>query len=354
MDKFQRPCDSNGMKKARPGPRNLITDVAGLRVGQAQDEAARTGVTVILPAERAVCAVDVRGGGPGTRETDALAPENLVDAVDAVVLAGGSMYGLAAADGVAAWLGANGAGFRVSPLPEVPPSPIVPAAILFDLGNGGDKRWGLEPPYRRLGVEAAEDAGLDVALGVVGAGYGAKAGLLKGGTGSTSIITHDGYTVGALACVNSFGSVVGGDGVTFWAAPFEIDGEFGGRSPAGLAIAPDDWGLAKANPAPRENTTIACVATDAALSPAQAKRVAIMAQAGLAQAIRPVHAPFDGDVVFALSTGRLNLGEAPDRMVARLGALAADCLARAVARGVYEAVPWRGCDALAWRSLTAR
>ncbi|MDP1630898.1 MAG: P1 family peptidase [Caulobacter sp.] len=340
------------MSKARPGPRNLITDVAGLAVGQAADETARTGVTVLLPDAPAVCAVDVRGGGPGTRETDALAPETLVSTVDAVVLSGGSMYGLGAGDGVAAWLGARGRGFRVSPLPEVPPSPIVPAAILFDLGNGGDKQWGLEPPYRRLGIEAVEAAGLDIALGTTGAGYGAKAGLLKGGTGSASIVTPDGYTVGALACVNSFGSVVGGDGLTFWAAPFEIDGEFGGRSPAGLSIAPDDWGLAKANPAARENTTIACVATDAVLTPVQARRVAIMAQAGLAHAIRPVHAPFDGDVVFCLSTGRVDLGETPDRMVARLGALAADCLARAVARGVYAATAWTGFDAPTWRSLS--
>ena len=351
MDKFRAPCHSNGMNKARPGPRNLIPDVPGLTVGQAQDETVRTGVTVILPTDRAVCAVDVRGGGPGTRETDVLNPENLVNAVDAVVLSGGSMYGLAAGDGVAAWLGAQGRGFRVSPLPHVPPSPIVPAAILFDLGNGGDKRWGLEPPYRRLSIAAAESAGLEVALGVAGAGYGAKAGQLKGGTGSASIVTGDGYTVGALACVNSFGSVVGGDDLTFWAAPFEIDGEFGGRSPAGLSIGPDDWGLAKGSPAARENTTIACVATDAVLTPGQAKRVAIMAQAGLAQAIRPIHAPFDGDVVFALSTGRLGLGETPDRMVARIGALAADCLARAVARGVYEAVAWPGCDVRDWRSL---
>jgi L-aminopeptidase/D-esterase-like protein len=352
MDKFQAPCDSNDMSKARPGPRNLITDVAGLTVGQAQDETVRTGVTVILPDERAVCAVDVRGGGPGTRETDALNPENLVGGrVDAVVLSGGSMYGLGAGDGVAAWLGARGRGYPVSSLPGVPVAPIVPAAILFDMGNGGDKAWGLEPPYRRLGIEAAQAASLDFALGVAGAGYGAKAGQLKGGTGSASIVTHDGYTVGAIAGVNSFGSVVGGDGLTFWASLFEIDGEFGGRSPAGLAIGPDDWGLAKMNPGIRENTTIACVATDAILTPVQARRVAIMAQAGLAQAIRPVHTPFDGDVVFALSTGRVPLGETPDRQVARIGALAADCLARAIARGVHEAVAWPGCDAPDWRSL---
>jgi len=339
------------MSKARPGPRNLITDVPGLAVGQARDEAARTGVTVILPDQPAVCAVEAGGGGPGTRETDALRPENLVDTVDAIVLSGGSMYGLAAGDGVAAWLGARGRGFRVSTLAGVPPSPIVPAAILFDLANGGDKAWGLEPPYRRLGIEAIETAGLDFALGTAGAGYGAKAGMLKGGTGSASIVTADGVTVGALAAVNSYGSVTGGDDRTFWAAPFEIDGEFGGRSPAGLSIAPDDWGLAKANPAARANTTIACVATDVALTPAQAKRVAIMAQAGLARAIRPAFAPFDGDVVFALSTGRRPLAEAANLDIARIGALAADCLARAVARGVFEATRLPGSDVRAWREL---
>ena len=322
---------------ARPGPRNLITDVPGLMVGQAQDGAVRTGVTVILPVDRAVCAVDVRGGGPGTRETDALSPENLVDAVDAVVLSGGSSYGLAAADGVTAWLGANGRGFGVVDSPGVPRSPVVPGAILYDLANGGDKTWGLEPPYRRLGVSAAEAAALDFELGVAGAGYGAMAGSLKGGVGSASIITDDGITVGAIVAVNSFGSVVGGDGASFWAAPFEIGDEFGGHGSAALGVAPDDWGLAKASPAARANTTIAAVATDAALTPAQARRVAIMAQDGLARAIRPAHAPFDGDVVFALSTARRVLPEPAAFTIARIGALAADCLARAIARAVYEA-----------------
>lgn len=339
------------MQQARPGPRNLITDVPGLAVGQAHDEAVRTGVTVILPDDRAVCAVDVRGGGPGTRETDALSPETLVDAVDAVVLSGGSMYGLGAGDGVAAWLGAQGRGFRRVAVPGVPASPIVPAAILYDLANNGDKDWGEEPPYRGLGIEAAKAAGLAFDLGCAGAGYGARAGSLKGGTGSVSIVTPEGFTVGALAAVNSMGSVVGGDGRTFWASPFEIDGEFGGRSPAGLSIGADDWGRAKINPAPRENTTIACVATDVALTPSQARRVAIMAQAGLAQAIRPIHTPFDGDVVFALSTGRVALGDAPDLFVARLGVLAADCLARAVARGVYAAKALAGDPTPAWRDL---
>ncbi|HMP63030.1 MAG TPA: P1 family peptidase, partial [Phenylobacterium sp.] len=193
---------------ARPGARNLITDVPGLSVGQAHDEAVRTGVTVILPEARAVAACDVRGGGPGTRETDALDPHNLVEAVDAVVLSGGSVYGLAAADGVAAWLGARRRGYGLVTTAGVPGSPVVPAAILYALANGGDKGWGEAPPYRALGRAAAVAAGPAVALGTAGAGYGALAGRLKGGVGSASAVTHDGFTVGALAAVNSFGSVV--------------------------------------------------------------------------------------------------------------------------------------------------
>ncbi|CAN7200704.1 P1 family peptidase [Phenylobacterium sp. LjRoot219] len=336
--------------RARPGPRNLITDVPGLKVGQAEDPAVRSGVTVVLPDERAVCAADVRGGGPGTRETDALAAENLVEAVDAVVLSGGSVYGLAAADGVAAWLGARGRGFVVSADPAVPPSPVVPSAILFDLANGGDKRWGEAPPYRELGRAAVAAADAAFQLGTAGAGYGPMAGALKGGTGSASVVTADGYTVGAIVAVNSWGSVVAPGGRSFWAAPFEIDGEFGGLGSAGLAAAPDDWGLAKAA-ADLRNTTIAVVATDAALTPAQARRLAVMAQNGLSRAIRPVHAPFDGDVVFALSTARKPLAEPAPYTLARLGALAADCLARAVARGVYAATPWPGSDARCWTDV---
>jgi L-aminopeptidase/D-esterase-like protein len=336
----------------RAGPKNLITDVAGLKVGQAEDVGVRTGVTVVVPDVRSVCACDVRGGGPGTRETEALASENLVDAVDAVVLSGGSVYGLAAADGVAAWLGARGRGFVVRTDLQIPPSPIVPGAILFDLANGGDKGWGEEPPYRELGRRAVAAAAEDFALGAAGAGCGALAGALKGGTGSASVVTADGITVGAVVAVNAWGSVVAPGGRTFWAAPFELDGEFGGLDAAGLSAAPDAWGLAKSPDALR-NTTIACVATDAALTPAQARRVAIMAQDGLARAIRPVHAPFDGDVVFAMSTARRPLPEPHPYVVARIGALAADCLARAVARGVYEARPWPGSDVRCWRDLEA-
>lgn len=322
-----------------PGNTNSLTDVAGLAVGQAQDAAVRTGVTVILPESRAVCAVDVRGGGPGTRETDALAAHTLVDAVDAVVLSGGSSYGLAAADGVAAALGAGGRGFALMDLPGVPRSPVVPSAILYDLANGGDKAWGEEPPYRRLGRAALDAAGANVALGRAGAGYGAMAGAHPGGTGTASLLTAAGYTVGALVCVNSFGSVtLPSQGDVYWAWPFEIDGEFGGaRPPAGWSMPPQDWGAAKYNPGIRENTTIAVVATDAALTPAQAHRLAIMAQDGFARAIRPVHTPFDGDVVFALSTSARPLPEAAELALTELGAAAADTLARAIARGVHEA-----------------
>ena len=334
-----------------PGSRNLITDVPGLAVGQAHDVGARTGVTVILPDARAVCACDVRGGGPGTRETDALAPENLVEAIDAVVLSGGSVYGLAAADGVVAWLGAQGRGYGLVDRPGVPPSPVVPGAILYDVANGGDRNWGEDPPYRRLGREAVLAAGRDFALGTAGAGYGAMAGALKGGTGSASIVTADGFTVGAVVCVNSFGAVVAPGTRQFWAAPFELGAEFGGLGGADLRAQPDVWGLAKANPAERMNTTIACVATDAILTPAQAKRVAVMAQDGLARAIRPVHAPFDGDVVFALSTGQLPLGAEANFTLARIGALAAECLSRAIGRAVHAATPWPGSDVACWSGL---
>jgi len=336
-----------------PGPRNLITDVPGLLVGQAEDAAARTGVTVILPGDRAICAVDVRGGGPGTRETDALNGWNLVHSVDAVVLSGGSVYGLAAADGVASWLGAQGRGFQVATSPDVPRSPIVPAAILYDLANHGNKAWGTDPPYRRLGMQAAQRASNTFMLGTAGAGYGASAGALKGGIGSASIRTADGITIGAVVAVNCFGSPLVPGGRHFWAAPFEFGREYGGLGPATGVVEGEDWGEAKANPGARQNTTIACVATDMALDADEMKRVTIMAQDGLARAIRPVHCPFDGDVVFGLSTARLNLPVTPTRpyLIARIGAAAADVLARAIARGVFEATLPPGATGQTWHTL---
>lgn len=320
---------------ARQGPRNTITDVPGLKVGAASDFDVRTGVSVIVPDRPGVCAVDVRGGGPGTRETDLLAPENMVGAVDAICLSGGSVYGLAAADGVVAAMGAQGRGFLIAP--GLKTAPIVPGAILFDLANGGNKEWGATPPYRDLGMQALAALSDEVELGSAGAGVGAMAGAIKGGLGSASLALPDGAMVGALAVVNAFGSVLMPNSNVFWAWPFEIEGEFGGRRPsAGYRADPLDWGAAKA-PAWRANTSLGVVATDYALSPAQAKRVAIMAQDGFARAIRPAHAMFDGDVVFALSTGQRELPEPAAVSLTQIGAAAADVLARAVARGVYAA-----------------
>ena len=326
---------------AQPGPKNDLTDVAGLMVGQAQDTAVRTGTTVVLCQEPAVAAVDVRGGGACTRESDVMNPAGLVEAVDALVLSGGSVYGLAAADGVCAALGADGRGYGLFPSPGVPNSPIVPAACLYDLANDGDKAWGAQPPYRDLGVAAYQAAKLGGALqqGRVGAGYGAMAGTLSGAVGSASIVTEDGVTVAALVAVNCFGSVRMPNTDAYWAWPYEIGGEFGGaRPPADYALNPEDWGQAKLNPRARTQTTLAVVATDAQLSRDETRRFCIMGQDGLARAIRPIHSPFDGDVVFGLAAGTRPISaDIRPYQLARLGSLAADCLARAVARGVHAA-----------------
>lgn len=337
----------------RTGPLNLITDVEGLKVGQAHSEGVRTGVTVILAETPATAAVDVRGGGPASRETDVLRPENLVQQVDAIVLSGGSVYGLGAPDGIAAWMGMRGRGYGMGGAPGVPPSPIVPGACLYDLANGGDKQWGMDPPYRRLAVEALEAAGDHFDLGTAGAGYGAEAGALKGGIGSASAVMEGGFTVGAIVAVNSVGAVVAPGGRSFWAAPYEIGDEFGGLGAAGLAASAEDWGLSKGRARPRQNTTIACVATDVALSRVECQRVAIMAQDGMARAIRPAHAPFDGDILFCLSTEKKALPDGVMRqaVVAQIGNVAADVLARAIARGVYHATNYPGQTGQTWREL---
>lgn len=341
---------------ARIGPNNLITDVKGLRVGVAHDERIRTGTTVILPDRAAVAAVDVRGGGPATRETDALDEHNLVQTIDAIVLSGGSVYGLAAADGVAAWLGAQNKGFALIPAPGVPVSPIVPAASLYDLADGGDKQWGEQPPYRELGRLAASRASERFELGTQGAGYGATTavGTIKGGLGSASVIASDGTTVGAIVAVNSLGSPVAAGSNAFWATPYEIGREFGGGGSKALVKLrgqPEDWQLGILAGG-RKNTTLACVATDLALTRDELKRVAIMAHDGMARAIRPVHSPFDGDIVFAISTAQREPGPERELAVLRVGALAADTLARAIARGVYAATAWPGSSIKSWASLT--
>jgi L-aminopeptidase/D-esterase-like protein len=310
--------------------RNLITDVAGVLVGHADDAGLASGVTAIVFTEPVTAAVDVRGGAPATRETDLLEPHRTVERIDAVVLSGGSAFGLDAVAGVQALLRERGRGFAIADIRV----PIVCGACLFDLLNGGDKDWGRFPPYRDFGYAAAARAGETFALGTAGAGFGATTVNLKGGLGSASAITRDGHTVGALAAVNACGSVTVGDGPHFWAAPFEADGEFGGLGFP--ATVPPAALIPVAKGRPGENTTIAIVATDAALSKAQAKEFAVIAQDGLARAIYPAHTTLDGDTVFAAATGRRPLAD-PVPEVTELGAVGANVLARAVARGVFEA-----------------
>ena len=318
--------------------KNLLTDIAGVRVGHADDARLASGVTAVIFDKPAVASIDVRGGGPGTREGALLQLDSTVEAVDAIALAGGSALGLDAAGGVQAWLAEQGRGLRI----REAVIPIVPGAICFDLLNGGDKTWGRFPPYRDLGYAAAAAASGEFTLGSAGAGMGATTANFKGGIGSASAATGDGVMVAALAVVNAVGSVTVGDGPWFWAAPFEIGGEFGHRGlPA--SFTPDMLAARlKGGPvaAPAENTTLVVVVTDAILTKPQARRLAMIAQTGMARAIYPVHAPLDGDVVFAAATGEKPID--PLFGLTELGMVAANTVARAIARGVYlaDALPF--------------
>jgi L-aminopeptidase/D-esterase-like protein len=320
----------------------------GLRVGHAADAAAKTGVTVLLPDRPAVAAVHVAGGAPASRETDLLRPENSVERVDAIVLSGGSAFGLAAADGVMHWLAERGRGYGVGPWRV----PIVPAAALFDLENGGDKSPVIPgeaaPFFFALGVRACESAGETPTIGSVGAGMGATIADLKGGFGAAATMLRDGSTLAAFAAVNAVGRVTFGDAGHFRAAPFETGSEFGGLGiPSPL---PGDAGAAvtKRPLASGTSTTLAVVATDRTLIRAEAKRLAIAAHDGMALAIYPAHTPFDGDIVFALSTGELAASAGPETLVA-LCAAASATLARAIAAAIYAAEPGSGDKLPAWR-----
>ncbi|RCS24395.1 S58 family peptidase [Phyllobacterium salinisoli] len=334
----------------RPGPRNLLTDVEGLRVGNAGDQHIKSGVTAILCDRPATAAVQVLGGAPGTRETDLLEPQNIVETINALVLSGGSAFGLDAASGVQAALRERGIGFEVGGHRI----PIVPAAILFDLRNGGDKAWGRYPPYRELGYEAVANAAQDFAIGTAGAGIGALVSGLKGGLGSASTILDSGITIGALAAVNAIGSVTVGRSRHFWAAPFEMDAEFGGLGlPHPLPADAAGVALKFRDATPLENTTIAVIATDAVLTKAQAKRLAVSAHDGFARAIWPAHTPFDGDLVFALATGTSGTSPQLDDFI-DLCAAAASTMARAIARGVFAAQSAAGDLFPAWTSRNGR
>ena len=313
--------------------KNLLTDIAGVRVGHADNAELGSGVTAVIFDSPVVASMDVRGGGPGTREGSLLDPIATVEQIDGITLSGGSAFGLESGGGVQAWLAEQGRGFRV----REALIPLVPAAICFDLLNGGNKAWGRFPPYRDLGYAAAAAAATDFALGSVGAGLGATVARLKGGLGSASAVTQAGVKVAALAVVNAVGSVTVGDGPWFWAAPFEMNSEYGGRGlPPSFTpemLAPRLKGGPAATAA--ENTTLAVVVTDAVLTKPQAKRLAMIAQTGFARAIYPVHAPLDGDVVFAAATGEKPID--PLFGLTELGAIAANVTARAIARGVHAA-----------------
>jgi L-aminopeptidase/D-esterase-like protein len=331
------------------GRLNLITDVPGISVGHAEDAAVATGVTAILLEGANVASGTTRGGAPGGRDTALLEPEMTVQGLDAVVLSGGSLFGLDAAGGVVSSLRARGKGLIIGTARV----PIVSQAITFDLLNGGNKDWGRMPPYWELGWRAAEAAaGTAFALGTVGGGYGATTATLKGGLGSASATTSSGFAVGAIVVVNAVGSATVGDGPHFWAAPYERNGEFGGLGmPASLPAGALHMRIKGLAP---PSTTIAFVATDAVMTKAQAKRLALMADDGLSRAIRPAHAPMDGDTVIAAAMLRKPMRDEPIDLT-EIGLVAADCLARAAARAVYEATALPFAGALpAWRDKFAK
>jgi L-aminopeptidase/D-esterase-like protein len=313
----------------RPGPRNSLADVRGLTVGNAADPVVRSGVTVVLTERACLAAADVRGGAPAVIGPESLAPGGLIDRVDGVFLSGGSSFGLEAGAGLMNWLAVRGRGFG----DWGPKIPIVVGAILFDLLNGGDKGWGEIPPYRNLARTAAEGAAAEFSLGNAGAGLGAMAGPYKGGLGTASAFDPStGVTVAALVAANPVGSPAMPGSPTLWAWHLEHDAEWGGQ-PLPLRQTGHAFETKRRL---GQSTTIGVVATDAALDRNQLQRLATMAQDGYTIAVRPIHTPFDGDTVFALATGDVVLPNRADALL-RLGGIAADVVARATARGVYEA-----------------
>ena len=309
---------------------NLLTDIPGVTVGHASDLVLGSGVSAIVFDELATASVTVRGGAPAGRNIGMLELDATYDKVNAILLSGGSGFGLDAGTGAQAALREMGRGAAFAGIKL----PVAPMAILFDLLNGGNKQWGRYPPYRELGFDAVMAARTGVfALGTVGAGTGATTATMKGGLGSASAVTSHGHTVAAIVAVNAVGTATIGDGPHFWAAPFEVDGEFGGL---GMPASFDTRLRTKGGTSPTPATTIGCVVTDAELTKPQCRRLAIMADDGLARAVLPAHAPNDGDTVFAVSTGARAMAN-PLREVTELGHLAGMVMARAIARGVFEA-----------------
>ncbi len=323
----------------KPGPTNSITDIKGLKVGNAQDDTLKSGVTVLMCEEPMIASVAVHGGGPGTRDTELLSPENTVEAINALVLSGGSAFGLDAASGVQAYLREKGQGFTVGNVKV----PIVPQAILFDLINGGDKDWGKYPPYRELGYEAASHASSKFETGTTGAGTGALVAGLKGGLGTASIKLENGITLAALFAVNALGSPLIGNTHHFHAAMFEQAKEFGGYGlPSPTPRNADALNIKFLDQASSvSNTTIGIIATDAILTKAQAKRLAIAAHDGIARALYPAHTPFDGDLIFAVASG--GSGIVPQKNDwTDMAAHASNVTTRAIANGVYSTSAEKG------------
>lgn len=328
----------------KPGPTNSLTDIAGLRVGNAQDNTLKSGTTVVVGDAPFTASVAIMGGAPGTRETDLLAPDKSVAAIDALVLSGGSAFGLDACSGVVDGLRKDGRGFCIGSAKI----PLVPGAILFDLLNGGAKDWE-DNPYRALGRAAYDNAATAFDIGTIGAGTGALTAMLKGGLGTASLVLPDGSTVAALVAANPVGAVTTPGDRHFYAAPFEMNAEFGGVGPdprGGLGLSRESRKMNALSA--RANTTIAIVATDAALTKAECHRVATAAHDGIGRACVPAHTPNDGDLIFALTTGAR-----PAADVLMTGHAAALCLSRAIARAVYAATPAQDDVMPCWKSANA-
>ncbi len=323
------------------GKNNGLTDVEGIIVGHYDNTEDACGVTVAICAEGAVAGVDVRGSAPGTRETDLLAPLNLVQKAQAVVLSGGSVYGLAASDGVVRWLSRKGFGF---PLEKDHVAPIVPAAVLYDLNRGKNFIPSIQADWGRIACEDANDG--PVRTGTVGAGTGAFSGSIKGGLGTASLILDFGISVAALVAVNSAGSAIDPVSGRPWEIRLQINAEFGEQGRRAVKLPPPPQAE------PVKNTTIGIVATDAILTKSQAQKIAQMAHDGLARAIRPAHTMLDGDTIFCLASGKKDLPDQPGffaapkaQAICDLGHAAADCMTRAIVGGILSARSLAGMTA---------
>ena len=332
------------IKKFQKGKKNLITDIDKIFVGNSQNNLCKTGVTIIHLKEPSIAGYHIMGGAPGTRETDLLSPDKLVQKIDSIVFSGGSVFGLEAASGVCDELKKIKRGFKIRDFSI----PIVPSAIIYDLENGGEKKFE-KNFYYDLGVEAFKNISKNVSLGNFGAGKGANTQNLKGGLGSASLEVEN-FTVGALSIVNSYGSTNINNSKFFWASPFEIESEFGNLGLPKDKIKNNFFFKTNSLKNKRESTTLAVVATDAKLTQSEATRVSIIAHDGIARAIYPSHTQFDGDIVFTISTGEKKL-KCPEEDLITIGNAATICISRSIARAIYNALPEKNDLKKCWRDM---